>query len=372
MKRSFDIEVHCQEGVWDYKNVKVLSMISEDRNSHPYDIFISYRRKTGADDARLLQQALKARGFNVFFDYDSLRDGQFDKRIYAAIEEAPFFILMLSEGALDNCVNEDDWVRLEIEHALKHRRKIIPVAVNPSAWTFPECLPAKIMEGIKNESISELNKASLFDASIDEIISQRIKSNRSFSNGAIGTHCICDGIMCEEIADNKSMLNRKSFAFKTHALGCSVEMMVLASIMVCTCAIIITYYGDQNRRRFAEMSSTVTGASQYNGGCKEDQSSLLEVIDKWVDLAEKSFRRQDYYDMIRCYYEAVNRGYELSEQNICNVKRAYEHEMKLLNSQKTYLKITENNRSENLDERIKNLNYWYRAVINNKPVLFIK
>ena len=160
-------------------------MISEDRNSHPYDIFISYRRKTGADDARLLQQALKARGFNVFFDYDSLRDGQFDKRIYAAIEEAPFFILMLSEGALDNCVNEDDWVRLEIEHALKHKRKIIPVAVNPSAWTFPECLPEKIMEGIKNEQISELNKASLFDASIDEIISQRIKSNRSFTNGVI-------------------------------------------------------------------------------------------------------------------------------------------------------------------------------------------
>ena len=37
-----------------------------------YDVFISYHRATGADDARLLQQALKARGYNVFFDYDSL------------------------------------------------------------------------------------------------------------------------------------------------------------------------------------------------------------------------------------------------------------------------------------------------------------
>ena len=347
-------------------------MISEDGNSQPYDIFISYRRKTGADDARLLQQALKARGFNVFFDYDSLRDGQFDKRIYAAIEEAPFFILMLSEGALDNCVNEGDWVRIEIEYALKHKRKIIPVAVNPSAWTFPECLPAKIMEGIKNESISELNKASLFDASIDEIISQRIKCNRSFSNGAIGTNYNCNGIMCEEIIDNKSMLNRKSFAFKTHALGCSMEMMVLASIMVCTCAIIITYCGDRIRKQFDKISSATTGASQYNGGCKESQASLLEVIDKWVNLAESAFTRQDYYDMIRCYYEAVNRGYELSEQNICNVKRAYEHETKLLNSQQMYLKITENDRIENLDERIRNLNYWYNVVISNKSDLFIK
>ena len=139
-----------------------------------YDIFISYRRKTGADDARLLQQALKARGFNVFFDYDSLRAGQFDKRIYTAIEEAPFFILMLSEGALDNCVNEGDWVRNEIEYALKLTRKIIPVAVNPSAWTFPECLPAKIMEGIGNESISELNKAALFEESIEKLIKDRL------------------------------------------------------------------------------------------------------------------------------------------------------------------------------------------------------
>ena len=55
----------------------------------PYDVFISYRRITGANDARLLQQALKARGYEVFFDYDSLRDGQFDKRIFAAIDEAP-------------------------------------------------------------------------------------------------------------------------------------------------------------------------------------------------------------------------------------------------------------------------------------------
>lgn len=35
-----------------------------------YDVFISYRRSTGADDARLLQQALKARGSSAFFNYD--------------------------------------------------------------------------------------------------------------------------------------------------------------------------------------------------------------------------------------------------------------------------------------------------------------
>ena len=143
-----------------------------------YDIFISYRRKTGADDARLLQQSLKARGYKVFFDYDSLRDGKFDERIYAAIENAPIFILMLSEGSLDTCDKEDDWVRIEIEHALKNECKIIPVAVNPSAWVFPKNLPERI-SSITKEQISELNKAALFDESISSIISNRFPSDLS-------------------------------------------------------------------------------------------------------------------------------------------------------------------------------------------------
>lgn len=139
-----------------------------------YDIFISYRRKTGADDARLLQQALKARGYNVFFDYDSLRDGKFNERIYAAIEEAPIFILMLSEGALDNCANEDDWVRIEIEYALMHKCKIVPISINPSSWIFPKSFfEIKGVSNIANEQISELNKSTLFEESVDRIVIDR-------------------------------------------------------------------------------------------------------------------------------------------------------------------------------------------------------
>lgn len=156
-----------------------------------YDVFISYRRKTSADDARLLQQALKARGYNVFFDYESLRDGVFDKRIFAAIEQAPVFILMLSEGSLNNCTNEEDWVRMEIEHALVLNRKIIPVAVfghrkdqsifkqaltkifrkNQSGW-FPPSLP-KSIRPIMMLQVSELNKTALFEESVDTIIRNR-------------------------------------------------------------------------------------------------------------------------------------------------------------------------------------------------------
>ena len=141
-----------------------------------YDVFISYRRETGADDARLLQQALKARGYNVFFDYDSLRDGKFDEKIFEAIDEAPVFVLMLTERALDRCVNADDWVRLEIERALSKGKKIISVAPSFKEWSFPEQLPDSLC-AVKTEQASELNKASLFDESIDKMIQNRFPSS---------------------------------------------------------------------------------------------------------------------------------------------------------------------------------------------------
>lgn len=137
-----------------------------------YDVFISYRRKSCVDDARLLQQALKARGYNVFFDYDSLRDGKFDTKIFEAIDEAPIFILMLAEGSLENCINKEDWVRKEIEYALEHGRKIIPVCSALHLWTTPESLPDNLKPALYEE-ISELNKRSLFEESVDKIIKDR-------------------------------------------------------------------------------------------------------------------------------------------------------------------------------------------------------
>ena len=146
-----------------------------------YDIFISYRRKTGVDDARLLQQALKARGYHVFFDYDSLRNGKFDERIFAAIDEAPIFVLMLSEGALDNCVDDSDWVRMEIEYAIRRRRKIVPVTTVLPSWVFPKTLP-DCLNTITRIQISELNKASLFEESVDRIVRDRFSIDATAKN----------------------------------------------------------------------------------------------------------------------------------------------------------------------------------------------
>lgn len=171
-----------------------------------YDVFISYRRKTGVDDARLLQQALKARGYNVFFDYDSLRNGKFDERIFSAIDEAPIFILMLSEGSLDNCIDEGDWVRIEIEYAIRKKRKIVPVTSAIQSWVFPTNLPDSLTS-ITKRQISELNKTSLFEESVDRIVKDQLSIDNSVKNyWELATYDKCVAYA------------RKIFAYKTGAM----------------------------------------------------------------------------------------------------------------------------------------------------------
>lgn len=138
-----------------------------------YDVFISYRRKTGVNDARLLQQALQARGYKVFFDYNSIRDGRFNDGIFRAIAESKVFILMLTDGVLDEREEGDDWVRMEIRYAIKTATKIVPVLPSDIAFEFPASLPQDIDQWVKQEQISKLDKAELFEESVDKIVHDR-------------------------------------------------------------------------------------------------------------------------------------------------------------------------------------------------------
>lgn len=105
-----------------------------------YDVFISYRRDGGAQYARTLQLMLEMRGYRVFLDYDELVDGQFSPKIEAAIHNSTIYMIVLSKGSMARCANEGDWVRLEIEQALKANKRLVPV--NPDG-TF-DGIPAGV------------------------------------------------------------------------------------------------------------------------------------------------------------------------------------------------------------------------------------
>lgn len=56
-----------------------------------YDIFISYRR-TSYDTANLIATRLKAAGYRVFFDLESMRSGPFNEQLYNVIKECKAFV----------------------------------------------------------------------------------------------------------------------------------------------------------------------------------------------------------------------------------------------------------------------------------------
>jgi len=137
-----------------------------------YDVFISYRRDGGRDAARLLYKELAGRGLKCFFDFNSLRSGKFDDKIFEAIKGCRHFVLMVTDGAFERCDNSDDWVRTEIEFALKNEKDIIPVAPSDQQQCFPAGLPESMVE-LRRCEISELNMGKLFERSVDQIIEDR-------------------------------------------------------------------------------------------------------------------------------------------------------------------------------------------------------
>jgi tetratricopeptide (TPR) repeat protein len=89
-------------------------------------VFISYRR-TNIYIARSIYLDLRANGYDAFLDYEGLDSGDWKRVILNQIEARAHFVLLLTPTALERCVNSDDMLRLEIEHAIDTRRNIVPL-----------------------------------------------------------------------------------------------------------------------------------------------------------------------------------------------------------------------------------------------------
>ena len=132
-----------------------------------YDVFISYRRDGGSGSAKHLRDILHEKGYRVFFDNDSLRNGSFNQQLIDIIRDCSDFILILSPNALDRCANEGDWVRQEVAAALKYGKNIVPVFTE--GFSFPETLPGDI-DGIRWKNGITVNY-DYFDAVVTKLIS---------------------------------------------------------------------------------------------------------------------------------------------------------------------------------------------------------
>lgn len=138
----------------------------------PYQIFISYRRDGGEDLARLLEDKLTNRGFKVFFDVEALRSGAFNTALFEKIAECTDVLVVLPPNGLDRCNDPKDWVRLEIAHALKLNKNVIPIMMRN--FVFPASLPDDIDNLRYMNAITANNE--YFDAAIERLVTLFLKS----------------------------------------------------------------------------------------------------------------------------------------------------------------------------------------------------
>jgi len=100
-------------------------------------VFISYRR-TNIPWALAIFQNLTQHGFDVFFDYNGIASGDFERVILGNITARAHFLVLLTPSALERCDDPADWLRREIETALASQRNTVPLMLEGFDFGTPK------------------------------------------------------------------------------------------------------------------------------------------------------------------------------------------------------------------------------------------
>ena len=104
-------------------------------------VFISYRR-TNMPWALAIYQNLSSQGYDVFFDYLSIKSGDFEQIIIGNIKARAHFVVVLTPSALERCNEPGDWLRREIETGIDEKRNIVPLMLESFDFGSPSTLKA--------------------------------------------------------------------------------------------------------------------------------------------------------------------------------------------------------------------------------------
>ena len=137
-------------------------------------VFISYRR-TNLPWALAIYQHLTQHGYDVFFDYESIKSGDFEQFIFQNIKARAHFVVILTPSALERCSEPGDWLRREIETAIDEKRNIVPLFLEGFSFGSPAI--AERMTG-KLELLRKYNgmnvPADYFDEAMERLRRERL------------------------------------------------------------------------------------------------------------------------------------------------------------------------------------------------------
>ncbi|XP_041520088.1 NAD(+) hydrolase SARM1 isoform X2 [Microtus oregoni] len=155
------------------------------------DVFISYRRSSGSQLASLLKVHLQLHGFSVFIDVEKLEAGKFEDKLIQSVMAARNFVLVLSAGALDKCMQDHDckdWVHKEIVTALSCGKNIVPI-IDGFEWPEPQALPEDMQAVLTFNGIKWSHEYQ--EATIEKII--RFLQGRPSQDSSAGSDTSLNG-----------------------------------------------------------------------------------------------------------------------------------------------------------------------------------
>ncbi len=257
-----------------------------------YDIFISYRREGGYQTADSIYQRLVNAGYSVFLDLEQLNSGKFNEKLLKVIDGCQDFIMVLPPNALDRCINEDDWVRKEVEFAIKAGKNIIPVMLKGFEWPYEDKLP---------ESLKELPNFNGISATDHNVFTENI-----------------------ERLKNHFLTSKRGITWRSHKTA-----IISATTLICIIlgAGIILYRADYNR--YTDTCTTLAAkmlrqftTMHYNVGIAGN------ILEEWTSF------KDDYTD-----YYAEELRYDFSKAiDFYTGKLKSEEEFKLTDNEKRIMK----------------------------------
>lgn len=246
-----------------------------------YSVFISYRREGAFDTACLIAEKLRNRGYSVFLDVESMRSGKFNEQLYLVIGQCRDFVLVLPQGGLDRCLSQDDWLRLEIMHAMKLGKNIIPVMLKGFSW--PEKMPEGL-EGLDTFQGIAAGDIHYFDSAIDKLVSYLSGRPSIFSRKPVRYSLIALLLLCIVVSG--------FFVFRS--LSSVPVCREQVSRMVAKISVIdaLVYESDNIYETWSEFYDTYTASPEYykaelvNEMRRHVEYYTREVMDMRRDTAE--------------------------------------------------------------------------------------
>ncbi len=246
------------------------------KKQQTYDVFISYRRAGGAQYARNLQVLLQMRGYKVFLDYDELIEGFFRPEIEAAIRNSDVYLLVLSEGALDRCNEEGNWVRREIEIALDAKKVFVPINADNSYKGMPADVPEAIRHAVEETQHQEVRFGQPLQSDIDLLVKRRIKPyvskrKRRGKALAIVAACIAGAALCAG----------GFFALRSHELKQLKQGVEFNGAAV-------VFSSEAGRPEVMAAKEILSQMKYINGGSFTQGADSAEII-RYADFVEPDF-----------------------------------------------------------------------------------